>query len=41
MSASAQVFDEQEPQGLEDLVHKRLKAEDWGDKQVKLSLKEH
>ena len=40
MSASAQVFDEQEPQGLEDLVHKRLKAEDWGDKQVKLSLKD-
>ena len=37
MSAAAQVLDEQESQGL---VHKGLKAEDWGDKQVRLSLKD-
>ena len=34
MRAAAQVLDMQETQGL---VHKGLKAEDWGDKQVKLS----
>ena len=37
MSAGAQVLDVQESQGFEDLAHKGVKMEDWGDKQVKLS----
>ena len=38
MSAGAQVFDE--PQALEALAHKEFKVEDWGDKQVRLLLKD-
>lgn len=38
LSAGAQVLDVQEPQGLEALAYKGLKVEDWGDKQVGLSL---
>ena len=40
MRAAAQVLDVQESQGLETLVYKGLKSEDWGDKQVRLSLKD-
>ena len=40
MSAAAQVLDVQESQGFEALAQKGVKMEDWGDKQVRLSLKD-